>query len=104
MPRPWRKGPISSLATGISKGWQMSGSRRSWPDDRRDSAGLYLGDRPAQFDGERAEPVAAAAAVAGFAGLFDGGGGAAERVGADRLGRTLQPMRREGEAGEVAGA
>jgi hypothetical protein len=54
---------------------------------------LDLGDRAPQFGGERAEPVAAAIAVAGLARLFQAVGGGPEPGGADRLRRPLEPVR-----------
>ncbi len=69
----------------------MSGSRPSWPDDRRVGTHQALIAATARRS-SHAKPVTAEGALAGFAGRFEGGGGAAERVGADRLGRALAAM------------
>jgi len=57
-----------------------------------------------QFGRERAEAVAAAVAVAGFARLLQAVGGGAETGGADRLRCTSEPTRGGREPGEIGGA
>src|SRR5271163_1240059 len=81
-----------------------------WPTARHrrltdhQSRPLDLRDGAAQFGGERAEPVAAAVAVAGFAGLLQAVGGGAETGGADSLRRTFEPVRGGCQAGKIGGA
>jgi hypothetical protein len=62
---------------------------------------LDFSDGASQFSCERAEPVAAAVAVAGLARLLQAVGGSAEPGGADRLRGTFESMRGRREASEV---
>ena len=65
---------------------------------------IDLGERAAQLGGERTQPLAAAGAVAGLAGLLERGGRGADAGRADRLGRTLELVRGGRERRQVAGA
>jgi len=68
------------------------------------ASALDLGDDAPQFGRERAEPVTAAVAVAGFPCLLQTFGGGAQTSGADRLCHTLEPVRCTRQTGEVGGA